>query len=154
MEEGNNGQYDTAINPQENPKDTMAKRWAEQLRTEKKKPGQVVGDLISKGAQMINYVATEEIGWKPTVTEEQRKMILLAGNMYGPRWSAEILKAGLSFLTDINGSRSFKTDSLCMVPYPRFTEDGKVNPSDSQIFLFNGKQVHELQELVGLTPAT
>ena len=61
MEEGNNGQYDTAINPQENPKDVMAKRWAEQLRTEEKKPEQVVGELISEGAQMINYVTAGEI---------------------------------------------------------------------------------------------
>ena len=152
MEEGKDQQYDRSVTSQTNQKDAIAMAWAEKLRMAERNPEQVLGEFIAGGARMVNYVATEEMGWKPTRVGEHRKMILLAGNIYGSRWGAETLKAGLSMLTSIDGSKSFGTDSLCMVPYPRFNESGDVITANSQVFLFNGRQVQELQKLVGLTP--
>lgn len=100
---------------------------------------------------MINYVTTAEMGWNPTIAGNgrKRKMVLLAGSMYGGNlWGAETLRKGLSFLVNVEPSEAFGTESLCMVPYPRFDQEGEVVMSESCLFLFSGKQVQELKALL------
>lgn len=148
MEEGSEAQFDTTQKTQEHPKDTLVKKWAEWLLAEEKRPEQVVGEFIAGGATVINYMAAEGAGWEPTVREGARKMISLANNINSPIWGAEALKAGLSFLTRTDRSGLFKTGSLCLVPYPRFTQKGELDTNHSHVFLFNEKQVQDLHKLI------
>ncbi len=153
MSEGANGQFDSQQALQKDPKDLLANAWAEQLHKTEKTPEQIIGEFVSGGARIVNYVATAEMGWKPIIAGNHRKMVLLAGSVYaGSRWGAETLKKGLSFSVNIDGSNGFRTESLCMVPYPRFDQEGKVDMGGSLVFLFSKKQVQELKNLVGLTP--
>jgi len=80
-------------------------------------------------------------------------MVALTENiMTSSRWGAETLKASLSFVKSVDASQSFGTESLFMVPYPRFNKQGGIDASRSKVFLFNGKQVQDLQRLVGIVP--
>ena len=159
MSEGTSGQFDSSQALKKDRKDLLVNTWAEQLRKTEKMPEQILGDFVSEGAKMINYVPLEEKKWKPTIIPADfttpgngRERVLLAGNVGGPIFEAETLKEGLSFSVNIDGPRGFKnTESFCMIPYPNFDQEGKFKIDESQVLLFSENQAQELKTLVGLT---
>jgi hypothetical protein len=66
-------------------------------------------------------------------------MVILDSNPYtSSRMGFESLKVGLSFPVNVVGSKSFNTDALSMVPYPRFSPRCEINVTNPKILVFNG----------------
>jgi len=140
-------------------KDISAQKWIEGLRAAEIPPAQVVASFIAEGSRIANYVATEEMGWGPKIDrfsdgDGYRDMVTLYGDerfsWAGPKLGAQSLRAGISTAVKVSKSGTFETDTLYMVPYPKFDQNGTVEGGKSLVFLFNEAQFRELSELVGL----
>ena len=135
-------------------KDTMARQWERTLWDKERQPGQVIGGLIAGGAKVRNFLgARGEHYWHPTVLDKGGRRLVYPTGLIIPAYGAEGLRAGFSFQVIIDSMGPDDSDSIVMVPYPRFTQTGGIDPKRSEILLLRIGQAQDLDRLIR-TPAT
>lgn len=133
------------------PRDMPAKIWAEKLKNEGVYAHQVIGEIISQGCEVKDY---SEYGrqWKPSIVGSQggRRMVFFNSKdqVNSPRFSVDVLSVGIQLLIDSNSPSS--SDTISIVPYPRFEVDGQLNGLQSEILLLRGSQVTDLMKIFGM----
>ena len=152
---------DVEANDELSGRDQLAREFQSRIEKEKLTPAQLVGELttLTPNPGFINY-ASEGEDWNPKMTTgEGRKMVSFTGTILGPQFGAECLRLGLNNALEIRSSSTFETQTLFLVPYPRFTmrmeegasEEAKKYGIRGVVFMtLNEKQLNDLKKIVGV----
>jgi len=135
-----------------------------ELATNQETSRQVMGELVTGGANMRNYALGQGESWQPTrCTAGGREAIACSEFAQvgdGLMLDVDTLRVSLDYAVKVEKSSSQETERLFMVPYPIFTtkdeEPNAVGPGEldlakSYIFLFSETQINDLRDLITST---
>lgn len=145
-------QYDTLIKEGKKltraERDALAQSWVEEQLAAEKTGEQVFIDLVAGGAKINNCLNNRKDDFLQAKLADNG--LLLVNGYLGPRLSPKILEAGLKLRFDVPQVNEIKESNLCMVHYPRFTEEGEIDVPSSLILLLSQEQIQGLQDLLSL----
>ncbi len=88
------------------------------------------------------------MGWNPHLQQSPQIEVICFGDSNLPRFEAERFRQGLNFTLPVDSSTQPGSIQLYLLPLVRINKDGLMDCKRSQIFLFNGQQVDDLQNLL------
>lgn len=132
------------------------RKWEETYKPSEENNRKLLGDLISKGVAIENFLMDTHdpnLGWRPSVFrighDEESRVLIAFTTPQSIRFGVETFEAGEKAAVQTSegwgGSQEY---SLSMIPYLRFTKDGKIDPRETEILLLNYKQRHHIDQLI------